>query len=582
MKISYIYIILIAFALNACSSLAHQNTTAEKQHKTSKHVIPHQLSNSSLYLAAQTAVHQGQLTLANQLLSSLVMRLNASKETQDHYILLPRLQLAELLLANNQASEALKHLQPLIEHFPLRKRNSDDEQSLHLLYARSLIKNNQYDEAFDETTRLIQHYPQWTNARLLQIKLFIETKKINLAHLAIKDAIATKDTPQLRQLQADTFLMENKNKQALQSIKQMQKLIPDSESPALFRSSIEMQMDQPHQAEKTLRHFLKLHPRAMRIRNALARLLIQTKRAKEAIDIYKQLEKDIPNQAEIISALGLLYFQQQQYQRASAQFEHATKLAPKQTSHVFYWAASLEALKKSKQAIDLYQRIPSHSPLWLDAQLRLARIHMTEKHYAIAKERLQQTLKHSPRNMRAWELLSTIYLIQKDYQGQLEQTQETTALKNVSANVLLDRAISFEHFKRYDDATSTLLRLIQAYPEDHSALNFLGYLYAEQGIKLDEAEAYIQRALTKKPNDGYYLDSLAWVYYQRKNYSKAITIQKKALQSTNDDPVMHEHLGDMLWKNGSTQEAIKQWKQSLQLKTDHASEIRQKIKHGLK
>ena len=58
-------------------------------------------------------------------------------------------------------------------------------------------------------------------------------------------------------------------------------------------------------------------------------------------------------------------------------------------------------------------------------------------------------------------------------------------------------------------------------PNNANALNFLGYSYADRGIELDKAEEMIRKALTIKPQDGYILDSLGWVLYQKKQYKKA-------------------------------------------------------------
>ena len=67
-------------------------------------------------------------------------------------------------------------------------------------------------------------------------------------------------------------------------------------------------------------------------------------------------------------------------------------------------------------------------------------------------------------------------------------------------------------------------------PENAAALNYLGYTWAEQGIHLDEAEQLILRALAIEPNDGFYIDSLGWVYYQRGEYMQAIQHLERAVE----------------------------------------------------
>jgi tetratricopeptide (TPR) repeat protein len=87
--------------------------------------------------------------------------------------------------------------------------------------------------------------------------------------------------------------------------------------------------------------------------------------------------------------------------------------------------------------------------------------------------------------------------------------------------------------------------VIRKDPKHSSAFNYLGYLYAEAGINLDEAETLIMKALEIKPNDGYYTDSLGWVYYQKKEYDKALETLLRADQLVPEEGIILEHIGDV-------------------------------------
>lgn len=73
----------------------------------------------------------------------------------------------------------------------------------------------------------------------------------------------------------------------------------------------------------------------------------------------------------------------------------------------------------------------------------------------------------------------------------------------------------------------TILReALQEYPEDSVLLNWLGYSYVVDGYNLDEAEVLIRRALQLSPNNPYYLDSLAWLFYQKEDYQTALELME--------------------------------------------------------
>src|SRR5262249_14098121 len=81
-------------------------------------------------------------------------------------------------------------------------------------------------------------------------------------------------------------------------------------------------------------------------------------------------------------------------------------------------------------------------------------------------------------------------------------------------------------------------------PANPTALNFLGYLLADHNRKLPEALDLIRQALAIEPNNGAYLDSLGWAYYRLGRLSDARAQLERAIQLA-DDPVIHEHLGDV-------------------------------------
>ena len=101
-------------------------------------------------------------------------------------------------------------------------------------------------------------------------------------------------------------------------------------------------------------------------------------------------------------------------------------------------------------------------------------------------------------------------------------------------------------------------------PNSAAALNYLGYMFAEAGIKLDEAAKLVNRALELDPQNGAYLDSLGWVYYRQNRLPEAENLLVQALQRIGKDPTVHDHLGDIYFKQGKTRDAIMQWQASLQ------------------
>jgi Flp pilus assembly protein TadD len=145
------------------------------------------------------------------------------------------------------------------------------------------------------------------------------------------------------------------------------------------------------------------------------------------------------------------------------------------------------------------------------------------------------------------------------------------------------RGTSYERLNNWPPAEADLKKALELYPDQPLVLNYLGYSWIDQGIKLDEGMRLIERAVAVKPDDGYIVDSLGWAHYKRGNYAEAVRYLERAVELRPDDPVLNDHLGDALWKVGREREARFQWDQSLSLKPepDDALKTRRKLEEGL-
>src|SRR5207302_8936386 len=90
--------------------------------------------------------------------------------------------------------------------------------------------------------------------------------------------------------------------------------------------------------------------------------------------------------------------------------------------------------------------------------------------------------------------------------------------------------------------------------------NYLGYMRAEQNRHHDEAEDAIKRALQLDPENGAYLDSMAWVQYRQGKYDQALENLKRAIENLpREDAVVFEHLGDVYLKLNHISQALESW-----------------------
>jgi tetratricopeptide (TPR) repeat protein len=145
----------------------------------------------------------------------------------------------------------------------------------------------------------------------------------------------------------------------------------------------------------------------------------------------------------------------------------------------------------------------------------------------------------------------------------LDEAEKLSENQDEKENVYFMRGAMLEKNKKFDAAEAEFRKVLALNPTSASALNYLGYMFADRGIRLSEAHEMIRKAVDQEPNNGAYLDSLGWVLYRLDRLEEAEEYLKKAVERTGNDPTVHEHLGDLYSKQGKWKEAINEWQKSL-------------------
>jgi tetratricopeptide (TPR) repeat protein len=145
------------------------------------------------------------------------------------------------------------------------------------------------------------------------------------------------------------------------------------------------------------------------------------------------------------------------------------------------------------------------------------------------------------------------------------------------------RAICYHLTDNWPPAEADFRKALELNPEQPQVLNYLGYSLVEQRRNLDEALDMIERAAAARPDSGYIVDSLAWVYYRLGRFDEAVEPMERAAALLPTDPIINDHLGDVYWMVGRQREARFQWERALSLDPadEDAERIRLKLDVGL-
>jgi tetratricopeptide (TPR) repeat protein len=122
----------------------------------------------------------------------------------------------------------------------------------------------------------------------------------------------------------------------------------------------------------------------------------------------------------------------------------------------------------------------------------------------------------------------------------------------------------YERQKKYELGEQAFKKVLAADPNNAVALNYLGYMLADRGVRLEEALGYIKRAIELDPLNGAYLDSLGWVYFKLGKYDLAEENLRRAGERIANDATIQDHLGDLYHKTGRLKLAAAHWERALQ------------------
>ena len=121
----------------------------------------------------------------------------------------------------------------------------------------------------------------------------------------------------------------------------------------------------------------------------------------------------------------------------------------------------------------------------------------------------------------------------------------------------------FERQKKYEQAEEAFKKVIADDPNNAVALNYLGYMLVDRGVRIEEGLNLVKKAVEIDPQNGAYLDSLGWAYFKIGNYELAEENLRKAVERISNDATIHDHLGDLYQKTGRLKLAAAHWERAL-------------------
>ena len=332
--------------------------------------------------------------------------------------------------------------------------------------------------------------------------------------------------------------------QALDTLKKAKAIVPDSQELSYNEALVYDSLGRFSDAEQTLQAALATtdkpdhnytdgdkNNRAIFL-DRLGNLYREENRTSQAVDSYKQMIA-LGGDYRLRGYNGEIdsYRDAHQWEQATAVAAEAAKALPADRDVQTVYAGQLADSGKVEEGVALLKKQLNGKPEDRTTYLSLAQMDIRLRRWADAKAALDK---------------AEVFSQKPDDKVYLYYLRGTLADKE----------------KHSDEAETWFRKLLELDPNNANALNTLGYMFADRGVKLPEALTLVKKALELDPQNYAYLDSLGWVYFRQGQYQMAEDTLQKAVDRDRNDPTVHDHLGQAFEKQGKLKQAVQQWERA--------------------
>jgi len=376
---------------------------------------------------------------------------------------------------------------------------------------------------------------------------------------------------------ATSALYGQKPDKAIEILSQLCRMHPESVRCRLDLASIYQLVGDVPSALACYREALSIDPGRTIAYWESARLYFDERKDSEALDIISEALKKSDNAAALVPlfhAQAVDFVRAKEMNRAIPCFSLLAKASPIKRSEFQNLLGEIHnAQGDQEEAVRWFSlATKGNSPL-ASSFIRLSTIQLKSSPED-AIHTLQAGHLKLPDNESITLRLAYVYTAESRFDEAIDviRNYQKMLLEKENQDLTQDLYIFYAHVceqaGRRSEAEEAMSDCLIKHPDAHEALNYLAYSWAERGENLDKALEYVRKALEHEPDNGAYVDTLGWVFFQQKKYPEALKQIQRAAELMPADPTIAEHLGDIKAAMNRMDEAIGHWSNSLMLLPD--------------
>ncbi|THB76192.1 MAG: tetratricopeptide repeat protein [Desulfobacteraceae bacterium] len=565
-----VLLMLIAVFMSGCSQTLKHEPEPQTTRLAPKPVVV-DTAPSSYYYYLESRLHAGEKQWS-QAIASIKNAIKADPESI--YLKIERI---TLYLKIKKLDKALSAAEQLVLDHPNSvdcleilaklKSRTEDKAGMEDIYSRVLaldpenkdaflalgtmfMEAEEYDDALDLFTRMKASFPNYYVVHYYLGKIHQARNRLDPAREALERAL---------------------------------ELEPDLVEPRFDLTDIYMaQMsDPPTEVEKqriidAYDKILSIDRENMRARLELPLFYHKHGDLNAAEEMFADLGEMVDSEQTLLMTLTSVFISDERFEDASIILTGLLKGVPDHSRLHYLAGLAFEAIKDFPEALHHYLMVKPDSLHYKKTLVLIAFIYQDMNRTQEAIEWLEAQHGNFPKDVDIITYLGYFYEEEKRYEDALAILTKGLELSPDSSSLMFRFGVVQDKAGNKDECIAAMKKVIELDPKNATALNYLGYTYADLGIELDAAQNLIQRALEIKPDDGYIVDSLGWTFFKKGRFEQAAQTLEKAARLTEFDATIVEHLGDTYAELKQYSKAIETYQKAiLQLKENIESKTRE-------
>ena len=482
------------------------------------------------------------------------------------------------------------------------------------LLANYYLFLSQDSSAVDALQKAVKYSPQNFDYKVSLAEIYRETGRLAESTELYKSLAADHpEKPELHFYLSDLYLKQNQIDKAIQSLDALENTIGMNEALSMQKYKLYLAVEQTEKAVNELEKLAAKNPLEAKYQILIGDFYLENDKPDKAWIYYEKARKIDPRNPYYVVSMSNYYEKKGDTEAAAKEIESALKnrlldVDTKISILGKYIGNRLSNKKDIDAANALFKTLMEQHSQERELNLMYGQFLLSQERWDEARFQLQVVTESDPENLLAWRLLMNIAIKEENPDEIIRICNSALAVFPDNSEFYFYKGAAYYQLKNYPEALAVFQEGVQSIPGEEkatlsnfysqigdlyyllnkkkeayqsydksleynenntAALNNYAYFLSLDKEQLDKAERMSSKCLKMQPNESTYIDTYAWIFFQKGNYSLAKFYIESAISNGGEkSPDVLEHYGDILYKTGNTDKAVEQWEKALKIKKE--------------